>query len=148
MSWRKNLFNWVGPGMLGGIAFDHWFALLKENRFAVDPQYWWRATIITLGALRNSVARRREEAAFGEQVRNTVVEPPLFVLGLWRSGTTHLQNLFAVDERFAFPNWFQVTRPHRFLSLSLGSKASAFESWLVSRQRIQDGMEFGYHLPA
>jgi hypothetical protein len=41
---------------------------------------------------------------------------PLFILGHPRSGTTHLQNLLAVDPRYATPNLHQVFFPHTFLS--------------------------------
>jgi hypothetical protein len=41
----------------------------------------------------NSFYRRKEERRFGEKVRATEIAPPLFVLGHWRSGTTHLHHL-------------------------------------------------------
>jgi hypothetical protein len=40
----------------------------------------------------------------------------LFILGIWRSGTTHLHNLFAQDDRFAYPTFYQVLYPHTFLT--------------------------------
>jgi omega-hydroxy-beta-dihydromenaquinone-9 sulfotransferase len=43
------------------------------------------------------------------------VPPPVFILGIWRSGTTHLHNLLSQDDRFAFPNTYQVFYPHSFL---------------------------------
>ena len=116
MSWREKVLLWTGPGLFAGITFGDWMALLRENRFAIDPAYWWRAAVITLGSLGNSLIRRREEAAYGQRIAATEVEPPLFVLGIWRSGTTHLQNLLAVDRRFATPNWYQVSYPHTFLN--------------------------------
>jgi omega-hydroxy-beta-dihydromenaquinone-9 sulfotransferase len=63
MSWRKRFLLWFGPSTLGGITFGDWLALLRENRFAVDPSYWLRATSITLCSLGNSLDRRREEAS-------------------------------------------------------------------------------------
>ena len=113
MSWRKRLILWTGPGLLGGITFGDWLALLRDNHFAVDPAYWWRAAVITMRSMSNSLGRWREEACYAENSRDIPVEPPLFILGIWRSGTTHLQNLFALDSRFASPNWFQVSFPHR-----------------------------------
>src|SRR5262245_40117403 len=92
MSWRKRLVLWCGPSILGGITFGDWFTLLRDNSFAIDPAYGLRAGVITLGSLGNSVHRRREEALYGPAIGETLVEPPLFVLGIWRSGTTHLQN--------------------------------------------------------
>lgn len=145
MSWRKRVLLVCGPGILGGITFGDWLTLLRENRFAVDPAYWWRAGIITLSSLGNSLHRFREEASYGPALDGARIEPPLFVLGIWRSGTTHLHNLLAVDDRFAFPNWYQTAYPHTFLSTE--ALASRTAGIFVPRQRIQDNMRFGFSLP-
>jgi len=146
MSWRKHFLVWFGPGLFGGVTFGDWLGLLAENRFAVDPGYWLRAAVITLGSLGNSVIRRREEARFGSTIAATVVPPPVFVLGIWRSGTTHLQNLFAVDDRFAFPNLYQVSYPHTFLCTeAIASRGLRF---LLPKTRAQDNMQFGFDVPS
>jgi hypothetical protein len=146
MAWRERLLLWTGPGLLAGITAGDWLALLRENGFAVDPPYWWRAAVITLGSLGNSLARRLEQAAFGRAVAATEVEPPVFVLGIWRSGTTHLQNLLAVDGRLATPNWYQVSFPHAFLLTE--AMASRLGGYFVPQRRLQDNMRFGFSLPA
>jgi omega-hydroxy-beta-dihydromenaquinone-9 sulfotransferase len=76
----------------------------------------------------------------------TGVGSPLFILGVWRSGTPHLQNLFAVDGRFATPNWYQVSYPHAFLSTE--ARSSRVGGFFVPTTRIQDNMSFGFGLPA
>jgi hypothetical protein len=146
MSWREQFLLWSGPGLFAGITHGDWMTLLRENRFAIDPSYWWRATIITRGSLGNSLIRRREEAVYGQRIAATEVEPPLFVLGIWRSGTTHLQNLLAVDGRFATPNWYQVSYPHTFLTTEATS--SRVGAIFVPKKRLQDNMSFGFGLPA
>jgi hypothetical protein len=146
MSWRKRSLLWFGPSILGGITFGDWFKLLRENRFDIHPSYWLRASIITASSLGNSVDRLREEATYGRAVRDAIADPPVFVLGIWRSGTTHLQNLFAVDERFAFPNWYQVTYPHSFLRTE--AKRSRFLGCFVPETRFQDNMQYGLSFPA
>jgi omega-hydroxy-beta-dihydromenaquinone-9 sulfotransferase len=146
MAWRERLLLWTGPGFFAGITIGDWLALLRENRFAVDPPYWWRAAVISLGSLGNSLARYSEEAAFGRLVAGTEVEPPVFVLGIWRSGTTHLQNLLAVDDRLATPNWYQVSYPHTFLSTE--AVASRLGGFFVPERRLQDDMRHGFGLPA
>jgi hypothetical protein len=77
MPWRERLLLWTGPGLLAGITTGDWLALLRENDFAVDLPYLWRAAVITLGSFGNSLGRRREEVAFGEMVAATEVEPPV-----------------------------------------------------------------------
>jgi len=139
MSWRARFLLWFGPGFLGGVTFGDWLALLRENRFAIDPLYWQGAVVITVGSLGNSLVRKRENSAYGEGIADTDVEPPIFVLGNWRSGTTHLQYLFAVDDRFAFPNVYQATYPHTFLCTE--AAASRLGRFLFPRKRFQDNSE-------
>jgi hypothetical protein len=135
----------TGPGFSGGITFGDWFALLRDNHFEVDAAYWWRAAVITLSSISNSYGRWREEACHGRNIRDVPLEPPLFILGIWRSGTTHLQNLLTLDPRFASPNWFQVSYPHTFLRRE--GKFSRIGNFFVPRERIQDKMRFGFDLP-
>jgi hypothetical protein len=56
-----------------------------------------------------------EDVAFGRCVAQQPVTAPLFIIGHWRSGTTHLHNLISIDPRFAFANFSQITIPHTFL---------------------------------
>jgi len=116
MSWQEFFGTHIGPGALCGVTFGDWLRLLAANRFAVDPPYWPRAAMITAGSLQNSVFRRYEMWRYDKEIRATQVPPPLIVLGIWRSGTTHLHNLLARDARFAYPDFFDVFYPHTLLS--------------------------------
>lgn len=100
---------------MSGCTVSEWFALLKQNRFAIIPRYWPRAALTTLNSAMNSMKMKRERK-FDEEVKATAVQPPLIVLGVWRSGTTHLHNLLAKDARYAFPNMYQALFPNTFLS--------------------------------
>ena len=113
-------------------------SLLRDNRYAVDRPYLLRAALVTLNSLGNSMLRRCENAVYGPRVRKTEVRSPVFILGHWRSGTTHLHNLFAVDHRFAYPNLYQVVFPHTFLcSEPVGARLLAL---LVPKRRLGDDM--------
>jgi hypothetical protein len=146
MSWREQFVLWLGPGIFAGITFGDWLALLKDNHFAVDPRYWLRAAMITGGSLANSLNRRREEAIYGARIAAIEVPPPLFILGIWRSGTTHLQNLFAVDDRFMFPNLYQVCYPHTFLCTE--KREARRLRFFLPRKRLQDNVRLGFELPS
>jgi hypothetical protein len=116
MSWREALLTTIGPGAFSGITLGDWLRVLRANRFAVDLPYWGRAAAITLSSVANTLLRWQENLRFGRRARAANVAPPLFVLGIWRSGTTHLHNLLARDDRFAYPNFYQANHPHTFLS--------------------------------
>lgn len=113
---------------LSGITWERWRALRAGN--TVDPGFRHRAAYLTLASVRNSVLARREERQFGTEIQRTRVEAPLFLLGHWRSGTTHLHNLLACDaEQLAAPNSIQVTYPHTFL-LTEADIARRFSKYL------------------
>lgn len=74
------------------------------------------------------------------------MEPPVFVIGHWRSGTTHLHNLFAQDtQRFAFANTYQVVNPHTFLSTEATNTRRL--AWMVPKTRPMDAMELNFQTP-
>ncbi len=122
-----------------------WLRLLHENRYDVDFPYWPRIGTITGSTVLNSLWRAWEDRRYGRQIAEAVVHPPLFVLGIWRSGTTHLHNLLAHDERFAFPNTYQVNNPHTFLTTE-GFQSAALQFWLP-KTRPQDNVRFGVQEP-
>lgn len=108
----------ISHNYLTGITAGDWWRLLRQNGFAVDPVYWHRAAVVSVLSLANSFYRRREEKKHGAEIAATQIQqPPLFILGHWRSGTTHLHNLLAHDdEGFAYANTYQVVNPHIFLT--------------------------------
>ena len=71
-------------------------------------------TALSVRQLGAPLARKRRWHA---AIEATPCRPPLFVLGHWRSGTTHLHNLLAQDiDQFAYANTYQVINPHTFLA--------------------------------
>jgi hypothetical protein len=132
---------------LAGITTAGWYRLLCENKFDVDWVYWHRAAFITAASLINSLYCRREKRLYDAAVeRVQITEPPLFILGHWRSGTTLLHNLLAQNsDRFAYANTYQVVNPHTFLSTEeVNSKRFAA---LVPKKRPMDNMELSFETP-
>ena len=105
----------LGTGLLCGLSTGGWFQMLRENNFAVHPTCLIRAVAITLASPWTTFFGYYEKWRYGRQVAETQVKPPLFILGHWRSGTTHLHNLFSIDQRFTYPNFYQVLFPQTFL---------------------------------
>ncbi|MEX0586687.1 MAG: sulfotransferase [Pirellulales bacterium] len=135
----------LGPGVLSGITLGDWLRLLRENRFHISPRYWLRAASITRTSLGNSLLRRWEDFRYARAIRATPVPAPLFVLGIWRSGTTHLHNLLAKDDRLAAPNTYQVMYPHTFLTTEWYETA-LFKPF-IPKTRPQDNVAFGLGEP-
>ena len=113
---NKAFLRWLAPGFFSGTTMSDWLRILRENDFSIDTPYLSRAAVISLLSVGNSVGRSMEQVFHERAIANATVQPPLFVLGCWRSGTTHLHNLLSKDERFAFPSTYQVMNPHIFLT--------------------------------
>jgi omega-hydroxy-beta-dihydromenaquinone-9 sulfotransferase len=145
-TWRAKLVTRLGPPIsLCGVTFRDWLRVLRDNQFAIDPPYLPRAASATLASLANSLQRRYEEGVYGPEVAGVRVQPPLFILGHWRTGTTHLHYLLAADRRFAYPTTYQVSYPHTFLSTeAVGSRLGNF---LLPTRRPMDEVRISFRAP-
>lgn len=146
--WVESLRVWAFQSVftsLCGITFSDWCRTLRENHFAVAPRYWHRAALLTVGSVLNSWYQRREDRLFGDRLDRVSVPPPLFILGHWRSGTTLLHNLLALDDRYAYPNLYEVFFPHTFLSTE--DDRSRLVAPLIPKTRVFDNVAMGFGLP-
>jgi len=129
-----------------GMTFGEWWSLLRRHRFAVDLPQQPRALIQTALSAANSVNARIERQIYGRRVEATVVLAPLFILGHYRSGTTHLHNLLALAPELAAPTLFQVLNPQTFLTTERWSAQLADK--LVLRHRFPDNIAQGAAVPS
>jgi hypothetical protein len=147
MGWRESLLEKLGPGFAGGMSLPDWLRLLWENGFRVHPRCWLKAASATLCSAGNTPLRWLEHWLYSGRLAAQPVKPPLFLLGHFRNGTTHLHNLLAVDSRFSYPRASQVVIPHEFL---LAERVmAAVGSFLLPRTRFGvDNMALHPHSPA
>lgn len=131
--------------VFAGMKVGDWLRLLEENDYAIDVAHWPRAALITLGSLSNSDQARIEEQQHSQAIAAAEVPPPLFILGHWRSGTTHLHNLLCLDRRFAYPNSFQTAFPHTFLTAE--DKFAALTAFFLPERRPQDNVRVEIGMP-
>lgn len=91
-----------------------------------------------MSLLSETLNRSKAETAEPEQ-------PPLFVIGHWRTGTTLLHELLVQDERFAYPTTYQCMAPAHFL---LTSKIfGPIIDFLMPSKRPMDDMAVGCARP-
>lgn len=126
---------------LEGITFGDWYQLLRRERFRIDPICWPRALWLTAMSLWNSTAARTVERKLGAAIASTHVKAPIFVLGHYRSGTTHLHELLSYDERFASPNRYQAFNPQTFLATE-SRFAPIVEPFMLPRRVQEDEVAF------
>ena len=121
-----------------GMSFGSWWDLLRRHQFAIDLKQQPRAWIQTGFSVANSVNARIERGIYGRRIEETIVRAPIFILGHYRSGTTHPHSLLAQDPELAAPTLYQVLNP--LTSLITERMSQPLANRLVIRHRFQDNM--------
>jgi hypothetical protein len=131
---------------LQGIGAATWWKQLRLNHFRIGLKHAARAALISISSPVNSSFAKKDASAFGPQIEQTPIIPPVFLLGHWRSGTTLLQRYFAMDDRFSYPNFYQCVFPRGFLH----SQDKNMKRWagMLPKTRIFDQMDNDFASPA
>ena len=82
-----------------------WRKLRSENEFA--PQMKKRKRKIRLLNALISIPMGLQRLLYNHRIRKVEVKAPVFILGHWRSGTTHLQYLLSQDPQWTHHDNFQ-----------------------------------------
>ncbi len=98
-----------------GFTKSDWFQLLRDVKHSVDRKYLSRAFQVTVFSYLNSRYLKQEKRMYEDGYSKAEIKQPIFILGHWRNGTTLLHELMAADPQFAYPNLFEISRPHTFL---------------------------------
>jgi omega-hydroxy-beta-dihydromenaquinone-9 sulfotransferase len=134
------------PRFWNGMDFSTWMRLLAQNRFAVSPSRWPLAASITISSALNSFANVFGRLMYGHRVRQTeLAEPPLFVIGHWRSGTTLLHELLMLDPRHTCPNTYQCFDPVHFSWTEWF--VPTLIRWALPKTRPMDDVKAGWDRP-
>jgi hypothetical protein len=88
-----------------------WLRLLWENK-SVDRKYIPRAAFVTFCTLGTVPLRTYESLRYGGAVKKTTIKhPPVFIIGHWRTGTTHLHNILCRDQNLSRVSMWQAFAP-------------------------------------
>jgi omega-hydroxy-beta-dihydromenaquinone-9 sulfotransferase len=137
----------LGHNYMTGVTYGVWLRLLRQNRFRLSPAYWHRVVVITLASLANSGLALWENLRHGRAIGAVqITQPPLFILGHWRSGTTLLHDLLAQDSmQFNFANTYRVVNPLTFLTTE--RIVTRLLPGLVPAKRPMDNMALSFTSP-
>ncbi len=134
------------PRIWEGCNFFAWSRLLIRNRFAVHWSYLYIACIVTFVSVFHTLLRFLQEAWYGERIRQAVLrQPPIFILGHWRTGTTFLHELLILDPRHGYPTTYECMAPNHFL-LTEGF-ITKWLAFLMPSRRPMDNMAAGFDRP-
>ena len=104
------------------------------------------ALLITLATPFNSLLARLQRLTHGARIDAVAIaQPPIFIIGHWRSGTTLLHELMALDSRLATPTTYQCFAPRHFLLTDWLPRILG--SWLLPRRRPMDDIAVGWDRP-
>lgn len=129
--------------LITGIEIPKWFGVLAGARFRVSLRYLHRIAWITgwsgVATAVGTVERRR----YDRRIASTPLDPPpIFILGHWRSGTTHLHNLLGRDPDHTYPTVYQVVFPTAFITT--GSVIPPLTARLLPDTRGYDNVAQGW----
>lgn len=134
------------PRIWQGCDFFAWMRLLVRNRFAVHWKCWYIAVIVTFVSIFHTLLRWLQDAIYGRAIRKTTItQPPIFILGHWRTGTTLLHELMILDPRHGYPTTYECLEPNHFLLTE--RFVTRWLAFLVPAQRPMDNMKAGFDRP-
>ncbi|NER97138.1 MAG: sulfotransferase [Symploca sp. SIO1B1] len=115
------------------------------SKYGIDRPYLGRACLYLLGSLAEFPFSLYEDLVYGSRIETTKLnEHPVFVIGHWRSGTTHLHNILSQD-----PQWATPTHMHVFYSRTFFT-FERFRALFASRlpeERGYDQVKVGLDVP-
>jgi omega-hydroxy-beta-dihydromenaquinone-9 sulfotransferase len=143
---EANPYPWYSPRFWHGMRPGTWWSLCASHGFRIHPIRWPMAFLIGLITPFNSVMGTVQRLRCGRKIDETEIkQPPIFIIGHWRSGTTYLHELMFLDQRFVSPTTYQCFAPHHCLLTEWWM--NALGSWLVPKQRPMDNMAAGWDRP-
>jgi omega-hydroxy-beta-dihydromenaquinone-9 sulfotransferase len=106
--------NWLYKSVLHPLEMNslrHW-RRIRAASSDVDSGQRFRAALISLLSPGLAPLRFAEKLLYGKRVAaQEIHEPPIFILGHWRTGTTHLHNLLCRDPNLGYVTTFQTLAP-------------------------------------
>src|SRR5215469_9173706 len=125
---------------IGLIGFGRLSNFLRLIGFArhVHPLYAARLLLVAATGIISLPWRLWETIRHGRRIAATPVAPPIFIIGHWRSGTTHLHNLMSKDRRLGFLTMYQAIVPT--CSIAGGSWLKSLLGRIMPLKRPMDNM--------
>ena len=101
--------------LLAFAPLDLWLRELFRARLRIGLVYLPRLAFTLVASALNTLVILPERLLAPRLLRHEIPDP-IFIIGMHRSGTTHLHQLLALDPQFRSPRNFEVFNPHGFLT--------------------------------
>lgn len=137
LGYQIGLIGFLRPQVI--LRLSHTLPLISMSRV-------FRLAGITLGAFLAAPLSAWEWVRHERAIRATKIEePPIFIIGHWRSGTTHLHNLMSMDPRLGSLRMFQTLSPD--CSLATRGWLPQLLGRIMPLRRPMDQMEWPMEAP-
>jgi hypothetical protein len=134
------------PRFWDGMTMRAWYRQAAKGGFRIAPTGVGMFGVISGLSVLNSGLAALQSLRFGRRIREVeITQPPVFIIGHWRSGTTLLHEYMIQDKQFAFADTFSCFAPQHFLF-----SRRFFEPWvslLMPKKRPMDNMAVGLDRP-
>jgi len=138
--------RWYAPTLWQTMTASAWWSMLRKHGFGIRLRRLPLAAVVSAITAANSVFGLLQSALFSARLGHIAVAPdPIFIVGHYRAGTTHLHNLLAQDERLSFPTMFECACPHH--CLVTGRIYPKLFAWMLPAKRAMDDVRLAFDLP-
>jgi len=145
MSSKRNKKGILLPPTVG-YSLKIVFKLVRAN--TINLTYYPRLLAITLINLINWPFRTYERFFINPSIRKShITKDPIFIIGHWRSGTTHLHNILSQDNAMAYVTTYQSVFPDTLFNKAGRFLFEIFMKLLIPGKRKGDNVELGPSYP-
>jgi len=129
-----------------GYSFKIVIELIKKNK--IQFKYYPKLFTIIIVNLFNYPFRTYERLFINPKYhKKTIDKSPIFIIGHWRSGTTHLHNLLCQDDQMAYVTTYQSVFPDTLFNKLGRFLFRGFSTLLIPGTRKGDNVKLGASLP-
>src|SRR5262245_1932127 len=138
--------GWTESAPWMGCSFPALWRVLASNGFRVDAAYWPECLVDLLFAAGNSALGAVQGVVYRRALAKVRLrDNPVFIVGHWRTGTTLLHELLALDPRLRAPTNYECLAPNHFLISKQWLKG--WTSFTLPRMRPPDPMQVTWDSP-
>lgn len=103
--------------LIAGMRLSRFLKLVFKNGMSMYPKYLVRFLFLMQNGVWASIFYRKEKKLFQEKIEaHSLSNNPIIIVGHWRTGSTFLHQLLALDDNLVTSNVFQGSIPDSFLS--------------------------------
>jgi hypothetical protein len=129
---------------LVGSTVSNILALWRRHR--IDWGYLPKFLLTILVAVIFEIFNLWERISLHKRLKNArMKEPPIFIIGFWRSGTTLLHNILCRDPQAAYTSTFQVVFPHS--TITQAGWLKKLTNWMLPPDRPFDNVSMDMDFP-